>query len=180
MDAGHTTAAGEQLRPSGARPGRSVPPVAATWSPDFLPQIVLARPADARGLSGANEDDFFGSVLPLPEAEAQLVAATVLYEVVPALARRDRTGFVTGLTRFQELGFKHREWEAQPTSVHDLHKFALSQGAAATMLSSMGPTLAVFTDDPAGMARVMGQRDLTHVTLSSFARAGVRVRGDHG
>jgi beta-RFAP synthase len=180
MDAGHILDEGERLRPSSARPGKPVPPMAAAWAPDFLPQMVLARPVGLRGLHGSPEDTFFSTTLPLPDEEARLVAGVVLYELVPALARKDAAGFVAGLVQLQDLGFKRVEWEAQPDSVLELRRFAVDHGATAAVLSSVGPTLAIFSDDPARLAQLIRSRCRAHAVLSSFTGCGIRVGGSCG
>jgi beta-ribofuranosylaminobenzene 5'-phosphate synthase len=175
LDAGHASQPGEQLLPSSARPGKAAPPAAGRWDPEFLPRVVLARPAGVQGLHGPAERALFTSRLPLLDDDVRAVAGLVLYEILPALARRDVRAFVGGLAQLQNVGFKRVEWEIQPESVLDLRRTAVGHGATVVALSGMGPTLVLFAADPVGLARSMGTLSRVHVAVSSFVSTGARV-----
>ncbi|KPM56584.1 hypothetical protein CcI49_00590 [Frankia sp. CcI49] len=180
LDAGHILRPGDTLLPSSARPGETPPPVVARWDVGFLPPVVVARPSGLQGLHGPAEHAFFRERLPLPEAEVREVAAVALYELVPALTRQDARAFADGLTHLQGVGFKQAEWELQPDPVLALRAAATSHGATAVALSSLGPTLVVFADDPHRLADSLRTLDNVEASVSSFAAHGARVRACEG
>lgn len=98
-----------------------------------------------------------------------------MYEVLPAIARKDVNGWMRGIQAFQECGFKRLEWELQPEICHDLRKAAVAAGASAVALSSMGPTMAVFAADTAHVAEALGRTLGTQVTLAEFSDVGVTL-----
>lgn len=175
LDAGHKKSDVDELLPSSARSGYPVPALISAWQTDFLPPLVLARPPRLQGLSGASEAQFFRDQLPLSQDEVRSVAAIGLYELLPALTRRDGDGVIEALSSMQDVGFKRVEWSAQPESVFKLRNFALAQGATAVVLSSMGPTLAIFSDAPIALCRRIRVECQADAIVSAVQDGGLGV-----
>ncbi len=113
-------------------------------------RILLARETETIGLSGLAEQKLFGDNLPSSEAEIDKLAAVVLFDLIPSITTEDLPGVREAIRRMQDLGFKRIEWGAQPPLLHQLRQYIETDGGACA-LSSMGPTIAIFSDNSPGV-----------------------------
>jgi beta-ribofuranosylaminobenzene 5'-phosphate synthase len=173
VDAGHPRTDGHGLRPSGAlRPDR-VPTVSLRTAMPSRWRVTLAL-SGAKGLSGAEEVEFFEKYTPIADEEVRRAITLAYHEVVPAVLERDLTALSEALTALQSVGFKRHEIEAQPAATRELlSRLQATPGVAAGM-SSMGPMVfAVHAGDAA--AAVAGHvRDVDGTLFGPFP---VRNRG---
>jgi beta-ribofuranosylaminobenzene 5'-phosphate synthase len=176
LDAGHPSESVASLLPSSARLGQPVPAVVAQWSAKFLPAPLLVRPPGVTGLHGGQEAWFFQQHTPIDGTSAMEAAAVLMYEVLPSIGRQDAEGWLYGIEAFQACGFKRLEWQLQPDSCHLLREAAYAAGASAVALSSMGPTLVVFAEEPEGVAVALRATVDAKVIKTEFADVGVTVR----
>ncbi len=174
LDAGHLLVSGDGLLPSSARAPDQPPVAIARWA-GGLPRFLLIRPLGHKGLSGAAELAFFRRELPLSKRTVDEVAGLVLYRLLPALSTQDADGLISALQDLQGTGFKELEWALQPEAVHQIRHYALTHGARAVALSSMGPALAAFGDNLDRVADALPQAFPVQVWYSSFRDRGVEV-----
>lgn len=176
IDAGHRErCAPGSAAPSSARAGAAIAPVSARWALPPWP-LLLVRPAGPGRLFGASERAVFEHATPVPTGQADAAAGIVLYDMLPAVARRDYIGFSNGLERLQHAGFKAAEWEAQPRHVLSMRELVFECGGRCAALSSMGPTVAVLADDVQATAERLREADPTLIIDFATPRArGVTV-----
>jgi beta-ribofuranosylaminobenzene 5'-phosphate synthase len=145
LDAGHRECPDTRtLAPSSSRVGCCPPAIAGRWSAPRWP-ILLATISDARRCFGRDEHKLFSESLPLDRREVERLAAIVLFELVPAVSTQDYGPFVTAVHKLQAVGFKRREWEWQDERVRLVRDAAYRAGAECVALSSVGPTLAIWS-----------------------------------
>jgi beta-ribofuranosylaminobenzene 5'-phosphate synthase len=145
LDAGHTELGPERvIGPSRQRAGRPIPHVAARWELRKWP-FLLIIPSETSELHGRRESELFRASTPIPSSEAKDLSAIVLYDLIPALAAHNKSRTYNALQQLQHIGFKRREWDAQPGPVCELRAAIMDAGADCVALSSMGPAMAVFS-----------------------------------
>ena len=160
----------------------SDPPLLLTRLAGAPASIVHLR-FTAEGPSGAEEQEVFAQACPVPASETMVMLARVLSQIVPAYLEQDLQTLQSGLDAIQNLGLKREEWAAQThvTRAFRAHFTSLLPGLA-LCLSSMGPTMFVFTNDPARVLRAIGSFDVKpyHLTITSVADYGTCVQWFRG
>ncbi|MGW4903837.1 beta-ribofuranosylaminobenzene 5'-phosphate synthase family protein [Streptomyces albidoflavus] len=138
VDAGHPRTDGHGLRPSGAIHSGRVPTVSVRSA---MPRewVVTLALANANGLSGAAEVNFFEEHTPIADKDVRRAITLAYHEVVPAVLERDLAALGRGLTLLQSVGFKRHEIEAQEDATRDLLDGLQSMAGVAAGMSSMGP-----------------------------------------
>jgi len=98
-----------------------------------------------RKVEGCIERDLFATSTPIPRSECYEAISLAYIDLVEAIDRTDIQLLSNTLARFNDIGFKKREVENQPTGIQSaLTAFQKLPNTAAGM-SSMGPTLFVIT-----------------------------------
>jgi beta-ribofuranosylaminobenzene 5'-phosphate synthase len=148
VDGGHKFVDKGSFSPSSAS---RTPPGPVLFREDFPDwEIILALPGENMyiGAHDAQEVDIFRKECPIPLQEAQAVAHIVLMNMMPAILERDIEGFGQATNRLQTIGFKKREIQLQHQSVRDLIELLQDSGAYGAGMSSFGPVVYAFTDNP--------------------------------
>ena len=151
-------------------------PVPEEW------RAVLVVPAAAPGLSGGDEEQAFGRLVPAPERSA-VIAQLVLTSLLPALVERELAEFGAALTRVQELvgdSFATVQGGRFHPRAAALVAALLRFGAAGAGQSSWGPTVyGVVGSEAAGREVARRIDDLLggdgSVELVAFDNRGARV-----
>jgi beta-RFAP synthase len=110
--------------------------------------VMLATPKNTKGLHGLAEQRFFQSVLPLARKEADRASAVCMYEILPSIATNDFRWFCYAINLFQEYGLKAREWDLQSSESRRMARVLRESFQCGVALSSVGPTVAIFTSKP--------------------------------
>jgi beta-ribofuranosylaminobenzene 5'-phosphate synthase len=123
--------------------------------PDW--EIVLALPGEDMhiGAHDSQEVDIFRKECPVPLNEVQAVAHVVLMKMMPAIMEKDIEAFGEATNLLQGLGFKQREVRLQHQAVKDLMELLQDSGAYGAGMSSFGPVVYAFTDNPKDAANLM-------------------------
>lgn len=148
VDGGHKFAEKGSFSPSSAS---KTPPGPVLFREDFPDwEIVLALPSEDMymGAHDAQEVDIFEKECPIPLHEVQAVAHIVLMNMMPAIMEKDIEAFGKATDRLQTLGFKQREIHLQHQAVRDLIELLQDSGAYGAGMSSFGPVVYAFTDNP--------------------------------
>jgi beta-ribofuranosylaminobenzene 5'-phosphate synthase len=178
-----TFALGGLVVEGGVRRGVEHPaPLLARYAMPDEWRVVLVLPSAEPGLSGVEEEEAFGRLVPSPERSAA-IAQLVLTSLLPALAERDLDEFGAALTRVQELvgdAFAPVQGGRFHPRVSALVEALMRFGAAGAGQSSWGPAAyGVVGSEAAGreLARRMEEsvgRDGS-VELVTFDNRGARV-----
>jgi beta-ribofuranosylaminobenzene 5'-phosphate synthase len=127
-------------------PGPKAPLLIASAFPAWPILMVMPR---GKHIHGPAEADFFYSTLPIPLAEAQKTAHTVLMNLAPSVVEADYHAFCRALNCITfDTYFKQRQIELQDATVHTLINEARRNGIDAIGMSSMGPGCFSFTRAP--------------------------------
>lgn len=148
VDGGHKFKDKGSFSPSSAS---KTPPAPVLFREDFPDwEIVLALPGEDMhiGAHDAQEVDIFRKECPIPLHEAQAVAHIVLMKMMPAIMEKDIESFGQATNHLQAIGFKQREVQLQHQSVKDLIELLQDSGAHGAGMSSFGPVVYAFTDNP--------------------------------
>ncbi|WP_214043944.1 beta-ribofuranosylaminobenzene 5'-phosphate synthase [Methanomethylovorans sp.] len=148
VDGGHKFAEKGSFSPSSAS---KTPPGPVLFREDFPDwEIVLALPSEDMhmGAHDAQEVDIFEKECPIPLHEVQAVAHIVLMNMMPAIMEKDIEAFGKATDRLQTMGFKQREIHLQHQAVRDLIELLQDSGAYGAGMSSFGPVVYAFTDNP--------------------------------
>jgi dephospho-CoA kinase len=135
----------------------------------------LVTPQDGIDRDGTAEIEFFKRTTPIPTEETERLAALVLFELVPALSLARYREITAALRQLQDIGMKRREWEIQPEGVRRVQSAAYANGADCVALSSMGPTLAIFSRRPLDLYERLSVLGAHGLIVSSLRRRGIRV-----
>jgi beta-RFAP synthase len=118
----------------------------------------------------------FDENVPVPGQDVDAAAGLLVYQLLPALAQEERSAFAEALEGLQLHGFKRAEWQHQPPEVHRLRGVTLAAGGECAALSSMGPTMAVLTPDPRGVAdRLLSAEPTAQILATRASPRGVEV-----
>ncbi len=148
VDGGHKFVDKGSFSPSSAS---KTPPAPVLFREDFPDwEIVLALPGEDIhiGAHDSQEVDIFRKECPIPFHEAQAVAHIVLMKMMPAIMEKDIESFGQATNRLQTIGFKQREVQLQHQAVRDLIELLQDSGAYGAGMSSFGPVVYAFTDNP--------------------------------
>jgi beta-RFAP synthase len=151
-------------------------PVPEAW------RCVLAIPEARPGLSGAAEEEAFGTLRPSRERLAP-ISQLVLTSLLPALVEQDLAEFGAALTRMQRLvgeAFAPVQGGAYHPQSGELVEALLGWGAAGAGQSSWGPaTYGVVGSEQAARRLSARMREMLggqgHVLAVPFDNAGARV-----
>jgi beta-ribofuranosylaminobenzene 5'-phosphate synthase len=178
-----TFALGGLVVEGGVRRGVEHPaPLLARYAMPDEWRVVLVLPSAEPGLSGIEEEEAFGRLVPSPERSAA-IAQLVLTSLLPALVERDLDEFGAALTRVQELvgdAFAPVQGGRFHPRAGALVEALMRFGAAGAGQSSWGPAAyGVVGSEAAGreLARRMEEsvgRDGS-VELVTFDNRGARV-----
>jgi beta-ribofuranosylaminobenzene 5'-phosphate synthase len=167
LDGGHRMEAKNAFLPSSFSKG--VPPAPILCQRDFPDwDIVLAIPP-TKGAHDLYEKDVFANVCPIPLNEVEKLSHIILMQMLPALAEEDMDNFGKAVNAIQEVGFKRREVDLQPTA-RGLIQALLSGGAAGAGLSSFGPAVYAITDQPAKVEAAAKSYDRDCTVIRTKAR----------
>jgi beta-RFAP synthase len=145
-------------------------------------RVVLVVPSAEPGLSGVEEEEAFGRLVPSPERSAA-IAQLVLTSLLPALVERDLDEFGAALTRVQQLvgdAFAPVQGGRFHPRAGALVEALMRFGAAGAGQSSWGPAVyGVVGSEATGreLARRMEESvgSEGHVELVTFDNRGARV-----
>jgi beta-ribofuranosylaminobenzene 5'-phosphate synthase len=155
VDGGHKFKDKGSFSPSSAS---RTPPAPVLFKEDFPDwEIVLALPGEDMhiGAHDSQEVDIFRKECPVPLNEVQAVAHVVLMKMMPAIMEKDIEAFGEATNLLQGLGFKQREVRLQHQAVKDLMELLQDSGAYGAGMSSFGPVVYAFTDNPKDAANLM-------------------------
>lgn len=134
--------------------------------------ITLVRPVGCRGLCGVDEQAFFQRALPLDRREAERASAVCMYEILPSILSKDIEWFSHGINLFQDCGLKKYEWDLQSENSKRVAKALVENFGCGVALSSVGPTLAVFSDQPAEIESFVRSEFLNFETMQTKMATG--------
>lgn len=143
-DCGHDPRTSVGYAPSSATIPFQIPDTACRIRIPANWEFYLALP-QGRRTSGGKENRFFEQHTPIPKREVLESISLVYHGLVPALHTRDLQLLKDSLWRLQEIGFKRREVENQPSGVRRLLADLNNSGFAAGM-SSLGPLVYAIAD----------------------------------
>jgi beta-ribofuranosylaminobenzene 5'-phosphate synthase len=167
LDGGHRMEAKNAFLPSSF--SRGVPPAPILCQRNFPDwDIVLAIPP-TKGAHDLYEKDMFAKICPIPLNEVEKLSHIILMQMLPALAEEDLDTFGKAVNSIQEIGFKRREVELQPTA-RGLIDALLAGGAAGAGLSSFGPTVYAITDQPRKVEAAVKSYDKDCIVIKTKAR----------
>lgn len=150
LDGGHRFSEKRDFLPSSAS---RLPPPPVLLRRDFPDWDIIVAIPQQRGASQAKEINIFQSVCPVPLHEVEVLSHVILMQLLPALAEEDIAAFGAGINAMQELGFKKREIELQQVS-EELMKALRDGGAYGAGMSSFGPTVYAFGEQPRNLLRI--------------------------
>jgi beta-ribofuranosylaminobenzene 5'-phosphate synthase len=150
LDGGHRFSEKKAFLPSAASKLPPAPVLLNRFFPDW--DIVIAIP-DQKGVSMKNEVNIFQIECPLPLREVEKLSHIILMELLPGLVEEDIVTFGCGINAIQETGFKKREVALQPVSAN-LMQILKDNGAYGAGMSSFGPTVYSFGEDPDNLKRM--------------------------
>lgn len=144
------------------------------WRQDFPAwDIVIATP-HGRHVSGEEEIRLFQTLCPIPEADVGAACRSLVMGMMPALVEQDLASFGAALERFQSVGWKRIEIDAQDELVRDMMGAMRSHGGCGVAMSSWGPTVVAFTTDGLRLADVarrwLSRRNLGGTVVGTRAR----------
>jgi beta-ribofuranosylaminobenzene 5'-phosphate synthase len=146
-----------------------VPPAPILCQRDFPDwDLVLAIPP-TKGAHDLYEKDQFAKLCPIPLNEVEKLSHVILMQMLPALAEEDMDTFGKAVNAIQEIGFKRREVDLQPTA-RGLIQAMLSGGAAGAGLSSFGPAVYAITDQPKKVEAAVKSYDKNCTVIKTKAR----------
>jgi beta-ribofuranosylaminobenzene 5'-phosphate synthase len=154
VDGGHKFVDKGSFSPSSAS---KTPPAPVLFREDFPDwEIVLALPGEDMhiGAHDSEEVDIFRKECPIPLQEAQAVAHIVLMKMMPAIMEKDIEAFGQATNYLQGMGFKQREIRLQHQAVRDLIELLQDSGAYGAGMSSFGPVVYAFTNNPEDAANL--------------------------
>lgn len=154
VDGGHKFVDKGSFSPSSAS---KTPPAPVLFREDFPDwEIILALPGEDMhiGAHDSQEVDIFKKECPIPLHEAQAVSHIVLMKMMPAIMEKDIESFGQATNYLQTLGFKQREVQLQHQAVRDLIELLQDSGAYGAGMSSFGPVVYAFTDNPEDAANL--------------------------
>jgi beta-ribofuranosylaminobenzene 5'-phosphate synthase len=167
LDGGHRMEAKNAFLPSSFSKGVPTAPILCQRNfPDW--DIVLAIPP-TKGAHDLYEKDMFANICPIPRNEVEKLCHVILMQMLPALAEEDMDTFGKAVNAIQEIGFKRREIDLQPT-VRGLIQAMLAGGAAGAGLSSFGPAVYAITDQPARVEAAAKSYDKDCTVIRTKAR----------
>jgi beta-ribofuranosylaminobenzene 5'-phosphate synthase len=167
LDGGHRMEAKKAFLPSSFSKGMPTAPILCQRNfPDW--DIVLAIPP-TKGAHDLYERDVFANVCPIPINEVEKLCHIILMQMLPALAEEDMDTFGKAVNAIQEIGFKRREVDLQPTA-RGLIAALLAGGAAGAGLSSFGPAVYAITDQPAKVEAAAKSYDKNCTVIRTKAR----------
>lgn len=150
LDGGHKFSVKRAFLPSAASKLPPAPVILRKEFPDW--DIVVIVP-EQKGASQKNEVNIFRKVCPVPLHDVEALSHVILMQLLPALFEKDIVNFGKSIDAIQELGFKKREVELQPASLHLMH--ALRDGGAnGAGMSSFGPTVYAFGEDTENLKKI--------------------------
>ncbi|MHA2231641.1 MAG: beta-ribofuranosylaminobenzene 5'-phosphate synthase family protein [Candidatus Hodarchaeales archaeon] len=156
VDCGHSYGPGkekESFLPSRASHATPPPVVLNAPFPEEWP-IILAIPNVSLGVCGESEIAIFQKNCPLGSNDAETLSRTVLMQIIPSILEKDIEAFSEGLKTFQMIGFKKIEIFQQDSIVQELIGAAELAGAAASGMSSFGPTTFCVVDSQKKAAEI--------------------------
>ncbi len=164
LDGGHKFSEKKAFLPSAAS---KLPPPPVLLRKDFPDwDIVIAIPEE-KGASLKKEINIFQEVCPVPLREVEELSHTILMQLLPALVEEDIVTFGNSINTIQELGFKKYEVELQPRSNELMHALR-EAGAYGAGMSSFGPTVYAFGEDPKNLKKTaedfLGEKGEVFVT----------------
>jgi beta-ribofuranosylaminobenzene 5'-phosphate synthase len=154
VDGGHKFVDKGSFSPSSAS---KTPPAPVIFREDFPDwEIILALPGEDMhiGAHDAQEVDIFRKECPIPLHEAQAVSHIVLMKMMPAIMEKDIESFGQATNYLQTIGFKQREVQLQHQAVRDLIELLQDSGAYGAGMSSFGPVVYAFTNNPEDAANL--------------------------
>jgi beta-ribofuranosylaminobenzene 5'-phosphate synthase len=167
LDGGHRMEAKNAFLPSSFSKG--VPPAPILCQRNFPDwDIVLAIPP-TKGAHDLYEKDMFANICPIPLNEVEKLCHVILMQMLPAIAEEDMDTFGKAVNAIQEIGFKRREIDLQPTA-RGLIEALLAGGAAGAGLSSFGPAVYAITDQPAKVEAAAKSYDKDCYVIRTKAR----------
>jgi len=128
---------------------KDVPPPPVLLRTDFPEDwdILIVIPP-GRHVSGEEEVRLFKRLCPIPACDVERLCRVILMEMLPALIERDLEKFGDAVNRVQEIGWKRIEVEVQDEVVRETMRFLRENGALGVGLSSWGPALYAFSENP--------------------------------
>ena len=146
VDLGSCAGADVRVREDPLLRGRALSPTGRICLPfphDW--RVLLVQPVEATSLDGADEDNFWMTVIPTPRRDATEAAYWTLLGIIPAILERDRAAFLGALAGLCSVGAKPAELAIQgPLTLAALDEVRAATGFAG--LSSLGPTVYGFPD----------------------------------
>ncbi len=150
LDGGHKFSEKRAFLPSAASRLPPAPVILRKDFPDW--PIVIAIPWQ-KGASMKKEENIFQTECPVPLREVEKLSHIILMQLLPALFEEDIEVFGSCINAIQELGFKKKEVVLAPVS-NVLMKILREEGAYGTGMSSFGPTVYAFGEDPEELKKV--------------------------
>jgi beta-ribofuranosylaminobenzene 5'-phosphate synthase len=144
LDGGHKFSEKKAFLPSAASRLPPAPIILRRDFPDW--PIVIAIPRQ-KGASMKREENIFKTECPVPLCEVEKLSHIILMQLIPALFEEDMAVFGSSINAIQELGFKKKEIALAPIS-NVLMKILREEGAYGAGMSSFGPTIYAFGEDP--------------------------------
>lgn len=139
VDAGQKGHPADHIYRPSRDPGRRVASLPiGSWSVPTEWRVSLVGCDQDPTIAPSVESPFFASHSPVSRSDVYEQLALLYHGLIPAVVEADLADFARCLRRFQSIGFKREEIDAQPESVQNILKVAWEMGLAAG-LSSLGP-----------------------------------------
>lgn len=176
LDAGQPVGSKFEWAPSRYSFGGVPSRLAARWSAPSAWRPLIVVPSLGKRVSGFQERQFFNTHLPLSRNQTSEIAEVVLFQLIPAVVYEDFREFCAAIKMLQSIGLKRLEWLNQSEQVLEVRDILYSNGARVVGLSSLGPTLFAFFDDPNRLLPAV-ERDLQSTNFpSTFRLVGIENR----
>lgn len=176
LEGGHKFSEKKAFLPSAASRLSPAPVLLRKDFPDW--DIVVAIP-EQKGASSKKEVNIFREKCPIPLQEVEKLSHIILMQMLPALFEKDIVTFGKSINSIQEIGFKKREVELQPLSVH-LMQALRDGGAYGAGMSSFGPTVYAFGEDAKNLEKIakefLGEK--VKVFITKARNEGARIENN--
>jgi beta-ribofuranosylaminobenzene 5'-phosphate synthase len=143
VDCGHSYGRGRdkvKFLPSAYSKARPAPVAVRLDFPDW--RVLLCVP-EGKGLHGVDELKYFRSHFPASQKEAEKISRILLMKMIPAVIEKNLVEFDEAVRLMNEArGFTF------PKETQELIGRIRKAGGKATSMSSFGPSVFAFTDDP--------------------------------
>jgi len=150
LDGGHKFSEKKAFLPSAAS---RLPPAPIILRKDFPDWPIVIAISGHKGSSMKKEENIFQTECPVPLRDVEKLSHIILMHLLPALFEEDIAVFGRSINEIQELGFKKKEVALAPIP-NVLMKILREEGAYGAGMSSFGPTVYAFGEDPEELKKI--------------------------